>query len=100
MPHVESLGYYRNDSSVAHTLAVDLDADGQVDLLTLSAGRGEEGEEEEGCHVMAVHWMRPQREGPVIGEFTISSYCILFYHIIDKYQVIADHVLSPPLILE
>lgn len=57
---------------MVYTAVVDLDADGQVDLLTVSLNpRPVEGGDDIGerdaddCYTLGVHWMRP---GPVVGE--------------------------------
>ncbi|CAI8016235.1 T-cell immunomodulatory protein [Geodia barretti] len=66
-----------NGSSVVDTVAVDLDADGQVDLLTLTREGGR-------CHSMTVYWMKPHSRGPAI----------------EYQEVIGNGVLSPPLVLD
>lgn len=83
---------------MVHTEAVDVDADGQVDLLTLSRE-----DEVERCHSMMVHWVHPHTGGPVIGEASLSlrdfSSQLGILHS-DKSELIAEHILSPPLVLE
>ena len=69
------LSLFSNDSSSSddgvrssHTRAVDLDGDGQVDILSLTEHTMME---DEGggcvCYTMAVYWMKPQREWPIVG---------------------------------
>ena len=72
-------------------MAVDLDADGQVDLVTLSREEeegedgGREGEDRRRCHSMTVYWMKPQTGGPAVGEAlsspTTSSCLSIILHI-------------------
>ena len=62
----------RNGSGVVYTAAVDLDANGQVDLLTLSEGR-RGGREEESCYTLGVHWLRAEDGLPVVGRWRILS---------------------------
>lgn len=55
---------------VVYSVVVDLDADGQVDLVTVSSEprhvEGDVGERDtEDCYSLGVHWMRP---GPVVSE--------------------------------
>ena len=63
----------RNASRVVYTAIADLDADGQVDLLTLSLRESQVediGERYGGsCFTLGVYWMRPQRGKPVVGEW-------------------------------
>lgn len=57
---------------VVYSVVVDLDGDGQVDLITVSTeprqveGGDDVGERDtEGCYTLGAHWMRP---GPVVSE--------------------------------
>ena len=81
---------------MVHAVAVDLDADGQVDLLTLTREGGR-------CHSVSVHWMKPHSGGPAIGESCCTSPrsvdLLPSYHS-DYQEMIGNGVLSPPLVLE
>ena len=102
---------YRNGSSVVYTAAVDLDANGQVDLLTLSEEGGEGGEgggrEGEGgnCYTLGVYWLSAEDGLPVVGEVETMHVhtCVLCPPSLclpESYQIIGLQVLSPPLVLE
>lgn len=68
----------RNVSSLTSLTAVDLDADGQVDLLALSwereGGGGGEGQGTD-CYTLGVYWMGTQGEGLQPGEECLPINC-------------------------